>query len=64
MAEDSVLSIAANVAGLLTFAFAALGAVGLRVNQLRGFRDEISRLFQLVSGNFDIMTPELQQAHR
>ena len=36
-----------RVAGLLIFACAALDAVWLRVNQLREFRDEISRLFEL-----------------
>ena len=44
MAEDSGLSIAANVAGLLTFAFAIVVAIWLRVNQLRQFDRDIANV--------------------
>lgn len=47
MAGDSELSIAGNVTGLLTFAVAIAGAIGLRLNQLRGFENEINHYEEL-----------------
>lgn len=47
MDGDSGLSITANLAGLVTFTFAVLGATWLRMKQLRGFERDLERFQDL-----------------